>query len=51
MIEKDQEIIQEINTEIYLKKKIIKRENTEEIGIIRCLKKKTKTKRTSKKLS
>ena len=40
--------MQEINTEIYLKKKKIKRENMEEIDIILCLeKKKTKTKRIS----
>ena len=40
--------MQEINTEIYLKKKKIKRENMEEIDIIICLEKtKTKTKRIS----
>ena len=40
-----------INTEIYLKKKKIKRENMEEKDIIICLKKKkTKTKTISKKL-
>ena len=31
--------MQEINTEIYLKRKKIKRENMEEIDIITCLKK------------
>ena len=42
--------MQEINTEIYQKKKNIKRDNMEEIDIIICLKKETKTKRISKKL-
>ena len=32
----------EINTEAYLKKKKIKKENMERIGIIICLKKKNK---------
>ena len=32
-----------INTEIYLKKKKIKRENMEEIDIILCLKKRSKS--------
>ena len=35
--------MQEINTEIYVKKKKIKRDNMEEIGIIICLKKSKKT--------
>ena len=40
MTEKDSEIMQEINTEIYLKKKKKKkRENMEEIDIIICPKK------------
>ena len=34
--------MQEINTEIYLKKKQIKRENMEEIDIVICLKKRNK---------
>ena len=33
---------QEINTEIYLKEKKIKRENTEKTDIARCLKKRNK---------
>ena len=41
----------EINTETYLKKKKIKRENMEKTYTTICLKKKTKTKRISKKLS
>ena len=41
---------QEINTEIYLKQKKIKRENMEETDIIICLKKERKIKRISKKL-
>ena len=40
--------MQEINTEIYLKKKKIKRENMEEIDII-CLKKRKKFKGYEKK--
>ena len=45
--------MQEINTEIQLKKKKKKRENMEKIDIIKFQKKKneTKTKRISKKLS
>ena len=34
--------MQEINTEIYLKKKQIRREKMEEIDIVICLKKKSK---------
>ena len=34
--------MQEINAEAYLKKKKIKKENMERIGIIICLKKKNK---------
>ena len=34
---------QEINTEIYLKKKKIKRKNTEEIDVIICQKERNKT--------
>ena len=48
MMKKDWEIMQEINTEIYLKKKKIKRENMEEIDII-CLKKRKKFKGYEKK--
>ena len=40
MIKRDQENKQEINTESYLKKKIIKKENTEKIDITICLKRK-----------
>ena len=44
--------MQEINTETYLKKKKIKKENMEKTDIAVCLKKKkTKTKGISKKLS
>ena len=39
---KEQESKQEINTEIYPKKKKIKRESMEEIDIIICLKKRNK---------
>ena len=39
------------NTETYLKKKKIKKENMEKTDIATCLKKKTKTKRIAKKLS
>ena len=39
------------NTETYLKKKKIKRENTEKTDTTICLKKKTKAKRISKGLS
>ena len=42
MIKKHEESKQEIKTEIYLKKKKIKRENMEEIDIIICLKKRNK---------
>ena len=41
--------MQEINTEIYVKKKKIKRDNMEEIGIIICLKKSRKLICTLKK--
>ena len=40
MIKRDQENKQEINTESYLKNKIIKKENTEKIDITICLKRK-----------
>ena len=42
MINKEQESKQEMKTEIYLKKKKIKRENMEKIDIITCLKKRNK---------
>ena len=43
--------MQEINTEIYLKKKKTKKENMEKIDIIKCQKKnETKTKRIFKKI-
>ena len=43
--------MQEINTEIYLKKKKTKKENMEKIDIIKCQKKnETKTKRILKKI-
>ena len=42
LIKKDQEIKQEINTEIDLKKKKTKKENMEETDIIKCLKKRNK---------
>ena len=42
MIKKYQEIKQEINTETYLKKKKIKRENMGGIDITICLKKRNK---------
>ena len=48
MIKKDQGSMQGINTETYLKKK--KKESMEKTDII-CLKKETKTKKISKKLS
>ena len=51
MIKRDEESKQEINTETYLKKKKIKRENMVGIDITIYLKKKTKIKRISKKLS
>ena len=41
--------MQEINTEIYVKKKKIKRDNMEEIGIIICLKKSKKNSFVHKK--
>ena len=50
MITKDQESKQEINTETYLNKKKIKRENMEKTDVAICLKKKKrKTKRILKK--
>ena len=42
IIKKDSEIKQEINTEIYLKKKKIKRVNMEETDTVICLKKRNK---------
>ena len=42
MIKQDKESKQEINTETYLKKKNIKRENMEKTDIIICLKKRNK---------
>ena len=42
--------MKKINTETRLKKKKIKKENMEKIDITRCLKKKSKAKRISKKL-
>ena len=51
MTKKDQESQQEISTETYLKKKKIKRQNMEKTDTVICLKKETKTKRISKKLS
>ena len=42
--------MQEINTEIYLKKKKIERESMEEIDIIICLKKKNKNSKNIKKI-
>ena len=41
---------QDINTETYLKKKKIKKENMGKIDIVICLRRKTKIKRISKKL-
>ena len=41
-MKKDYESMQGINTETYLKKKKIKRENMEKTDIIICLKKKNK---------
>ena len=52
--ENDKERLREqakINTETYLKKKKNKKENIVKIDITICLKKKTKIKRISKKLS
>ena len=40
MIKRDKKSKQEINTETYMKKKKIKRENTEEIDTTICLKRK-----------
>ena len=42
MIQRDEENKQEINTETYLKKKKIKKENMEKIDISICLKKRKK---------
>ena len=42
MIKKDQEYKQEINTETYLKKRKIKKQNMEKVDISICLKKKNK---------
>ena len=42
MIKKDEESKQEINTEIYLKKKKMKRESMEKIDTIMCVKTKNK---------
>ena len=42
MITKDEDIMKEINTEIYLKKEKTKRDNIEEIDIIIRLKKRNK---------
>ena len=42
MIKEDSEIKQEINTEIYPKKKKMKRENMEKIDSILCQKKRNK---------
>ena len=41
--------MQEINPEIYQKKKLIKRQNIEEIDLIICLKKNQKVKEYQKK--
>ena len=42
--------MQEINTEIYLKKKKTKRDNMEKIDIIICLKKRNKNQKNMKKI-
>ena len=42
MVSKDSESKQQINKEIYLKKKKTKRENMEDTDIIMCLKKRKK---------
>ena len=49
MIKRDKKSKQEINTETYLKKKKIKRENMEKTDIAICLKKRNKDQKNIKK--